>query len=118
MGHARRLQQARGLGEAEQIAHPAHDLAFDLDADVVADAGAHRSARARAVAMSIEDRRTPEWRARAASLDSGRLQYLTERRLREYSPADIGQLAVYLATATNVTGQAINVDGGMYRFVH
>ena len=57
----------------------------------VADAGAHRSDRARAVAMSIEDRRTPEWRARAASLDSGRLQYLTERRLREYSPADIGQ---------------------------
>jgi meso-butanediol dehydrogenase / (S,S)-butanediol dehydrogenase / diacetyl reductase len=32
---------------------------------------------------------------------------------RPQTPADIGTLAVYLATAENVTGQAINVDGGM-----
>jgi meso-butanediol dehydrogenase/(S,S)-butanediol dehydrogenase/diacetyl reductase len=32
---------------------------------------------------------------------------------RAQTPEDIGQLAVYLATARNVTGQAINVDGGM-----
>jgi meso-butanediol dehydrogenase/(S,S)-butanediol dehydrogenase/diacetyl reductase len=32
---------------------------------------------------------------------------------RPQTPEDIGQLAVYLATAANVTGQAINVDGGM-----
>jgi len=32
---------------------------------------------------------------------------------RPQSPDDIGQLAVYLALADNVTGQAINVDGGM-----
>ena len=32
---------------------------------------------------------------------------------RPQTPADIGALAVYLATADNVTGQAINVDGGM-----
>jgi len=32
---------------------------------------------------------------------------------RPQTPADIGQLAVYLASAPNVTGQAINVDGGM-----
>lgn len=32
---------------------------------------------------------------------------------RPQTPEDIGQLAVYLATAENVTGQAINVDGGM-----
>ena len=32
---------------------------------------------------------------------------------RPQTPADIGQLAVYLAAAENVTGQAINVDGGM-----
>ncbi len=31
---------------------------------------------------------------------------------RPQTPEDIGQLAVYLATAKNVTGQAINVDGG------
>jgi len=32
---------------------------------------------------------------------------------RPQTPEDIGALAVYLATANNVTGQAINVDGGM-----
>lgn len=32
---------------------------------------------------------------------------------RPQTPEDIGQLAVYLATAQNVTGQAINVDGGI-----
>ena len=32
---------------------------------------------------------------------------------RPQTPDDIGALAVYLATAPNVTGQAINVDGGM-----
>lgn len=32
---------------------------------------------------------------------------------RPQTPRDIGQLAVYLAVAENVTGQAINVDGGM-----
>ena len=32
---------------------------------------------------------------------------------RPQTPDDIGELAVYLATAENVTGQAINVDGGM-----
>jgi meso-butanediol dehydrogenase/(S,S)-butanediol dehydrogenase/diacetyl reductase len=31
---------------------------------------------------------------------------------RPQTPEDIGQLAVYLAHAKNVTGQAINVDGG------
>jgi meso-butanediol dehydrogenase/(S,S)-butanediol dehydrogenase/diacetyl reductase len=32
---------------------------------------------------------------------------------RPQTPEDIGQLAVYLASAQNVTGQAINVDGGV-----
>jgi meso-butanediol dehydrogenase/(S,S)-butanediol dehydrogenase/diacetyl reductase len=32
---------------------------------------------------------------------------------RPQTPADIGQAAVYLATAPNVTGQALNVDGGI-----
>jgi meso-butanediol dehydrogenase / (S,S)-butanediol dehydrogenase / diacetyl reductase len=32
---------------------------------------------------------------------------------RPQTPEDIGQLAVFLASASNVTGQAINVDGGM-----
>ncbi|MBW2154832.1 MAG: SDR family oxidoreductase, partial [Deltaproteobacteria bacterium] len=32
---------------------------------------------------------------------------------RPQTPEDIGKLAVYLATAENVTGQAINIDGGI-----
>ena len=32
---------------------------------------------------------------------------------RPQTPDDIGALAVYLAGAPNVTGQAINVDGGI-----
>ena len=32
---------------------------------------------------------------------------------RPQTPEDIGRAAVYLATAPNVTGQALNVDGGM-----
>ena len=32
---------------------------------------------------------------------------------RPQAPEDIGQLALYLTLAENVTGQAINVDGGM-----
>lgn len=32
---------------------------------------------------------------------------------RPQTPDDIGQLAVYLAAAENVTGQAMNVDGGV-----
>jgi meso-butanediol dehydrogenase/(S,S)-butanediol dehydrogenase/diacetyl reductase len=32
---------------------------------------------------------------------------------RPQTPEDIGQLAVYLALAENITGQAINLDGGM-----
>jgi meso-butanediol dehydrogenase/(S,S)-butanediol dehydrogenase/diacetyl reductase len=32
---------------------------------------------------------------------------------RPQTPEDVGELAVYLASAANVTGQAINLDGGM-----
>lgn len=32
---------------------------------------------------------------------------------RDQTPEDTGQLAVYFATNPNVTGQAVNVDGGM-----
>jgi meso-butanediol dehydrogenase / (S,S)-butanediol dehydrogenase / diacetyl reductase len=32
---------------------------------------------------------------------------------RPQTPEDMGQLAVYLATAENLTGQSINLDGGM-----
>ena len=50
----------------------------------------------------------------------GRLEQSWERYVRQLiplarpqTPEDIGRAAVYLATAPNVTGQALNVDGGI-----
>ena len=42
--------------------------------------------KARAVAMSIEDRRTDKWQQQAASLGDDRIRYLSGKRLRHYSP--------------------------------
>lgn len=50
--------------------------------------------KAQAVAMSIEDRRTPLWHETAASLGANRIQYLFNRRLGEYSREELGQFQV------------------------
>jgi hypothetical protein len=50
-----------------------------------------RGKKAQAVAMSIEDRRTPRWHETAASLEPNQIQYLFGRRLREYSPEELGR---------------------------
>jgi SAM-dependent methyltransferase len=50
--------------------------------------------KARAVAMSIEDRRTDKWRERAASLGNDRLRYLFGKRLRQYSPEELGKFQI------------------------
>ena len=50
-----------------------------------------RGKKAQAVAISIEDRRTPLWRENAASLGGNQIQYLFNRRLREYSLEELGQ---------------------------
>ena len=52
------------------------------------------SARARAVAMSIEDRRTDKWRQLAASLGDDRIRYLYGKRLRDYTPAELGKFQI------------------------
>ena len=57
--------------------------------------GADRHAKkAKAVAMSIEDRRTVQWHQTAASLGEGQIQYLFGKPLREYSTAELGQFQV------------------------
>src|SRR6185503_19992376 len=57
--------------------------------------GADRHAKkAKAVAMSIEDRRTVQWHQTAASLGEGQIQYLFGEPLREYSTAELVQLQV------------------------
>jgi hypothetical protein len=48
-------------------------------------------AKARAVGVSIEDRRTDKWKQQAASLGDDRLRYLSGRRLREYAPEELGK---------------------------
>lgn len=47
--------------------------------------------RARAVAMSVEDRRTPRWHQVAATLEPDQIQYVSGRRLSEYSSEELGQ---------------------------
>ena len=50
--------------------------------------------KARAVAMSIEDRRTERWRKRAASLGGERIRYLSGKRLRQYSRDEVGKFQI------------------------
>lgn len=50
-----------------------------------------RGKKARAVAISIEDRRSPLWQQTAAILEANHIQYLHGRRLREYSPEELGR---------------------------
>ncbi len=51
-------------------------------------------AKARAVAISIEDRRTDRWKQRAASLGDHRLRYLSGKRLRDYSREELGKFQI------------------------
>jgi hypothetical protein len=55
---------------------------------------ARRGKKARAVAMSIEDRRTPVWRQKAATLEADQIQYVYNRSLREYSREELGRFKV------------------------
>ena len=50
-----------------------------------------RGKKAQAIAISIEDRRTPRWHKTAASLEANQIQYLYGRRLREYSLEELGR---------------------------
>ncbi len=50
--------------------------------------------KARAVAMSVEDRRTDEWRQQAAIFGDDRIRYLTGKRLRNYSGEELGKFQI------------------------
>ena len=47
--------------------------------------------KARAVALSIEDRRTDKWREQAARVGDDRIRYLSGKRLRQYSVEELGK---------------------------
>ena len=50
--------------------------------------------RARAVAISIEDRRTDKWKRQAASLGGDRTRYLAGKRLSQYSRDELGKFQI------------------------
>jgi hypothetical protein len=50
-----------------------------------------RGNKARSVAISIEDRRTPAWHQTAASLEANQIQYLFGKRMGEYALEDLGK---------------------------
>ena len=50
--------------------------------------------KARAVAISIEDRRTDKWKEQAASFGDDRLRYLSGKRLRQYSLDELGKFQI------------------------
>jgi SAM-dependent methyltransferase len=51
-------------------------------------------AKASAVAISIEDRRTDKWKQQAAILGEHRLRYLAGKRLRQYSLEELGKFQI------------------------
>jgi hypothetical protein len=50
--------------------------------------------KVRAVAISIEDRRTAAWRRQAARLGDGRMQYLSGKHLQQYSSEELGKFQI------------------------
>jgi hypothetical protein len=46
------------------------------------------------VAISIEDRRTDDWKQQAARLGDDRIRYLSGKRLRQYSPEELGKFQI------------------------
>ncbi|MGH7871011.1 MAG: hypothetical protein ACREQO_02200 [Candidatus Binatia bacterium] len=50
--------------------------------------------KARAVAISIEDRRTDKWQQEAASLGDDHIRYLSGKRLRQYSSEELGKFQI------------------------
>jgi hypothetical protein len=55
---------------------------------------ARSGGKARAVAMSIEDRRTDKWRQEAASTGDSRIWYFSGKRLRQYSREELGKFQI------------------------
>jgi SAM-dependent methyltransferase len=70
------------------------DYYAPADEAAPAEKCARLAGRARAVAMSIEDRRTDKWQEQAASLGDGRIRYLSGKRLRHYSGEELGKFQI------------------------
>jgi hypothetical protein len=79
-----------GAGEGQAI------LDYYAPEDAAAPAVKCRGSgpRARAVAISIEDRRADNWKQQAARLGDDRIRYLFGKRLRQYSPEELGRFQI------------------------
>ena len=79
-----------GAGQAQAI------LDYYLPEDAAAPAEKCRGSgpTARAVAISIEDRRTDNWKQQVARLGGDRIRYLFGKRLRQYSPEELGKFQI------------------------
>ncbi|HEY1266763.1 MAG TPA: hypothetical protein VGH16_05865 [Candidatus Binatia bacterium] len=75
-----------GAGEGQAILDY-----YALDDDAAPQKCGRSIAKARAVAMSIEDRRTEKWRRLSAIFGGDRLSYLSGRRLKQYSGEELGK---------------------------
>jgi SAM-dependent methyltransferase len=75
-----------GSGEGRAIL----DYYAPQDSAAPAEKCARSRTKARAVAISIEDRRTDQWKEQAARLGDDRMRYLSGKRLREYSVEELG----------------------------
>jgi SAM-dependent methyltransferase len=74
---------------------PRYDLMREQTRDLMQVSSRERpGGKAQAVAMSIEDRRSPLWALEAARLGTNQIQYLSGKRLREYSLQELGQFRI------------------------
>src|SRR5262245_55175042 len=64
------------------------------DDSAPAEKCARSFSKARAVAMSIEDRQTDKWRQQAAIFGGDRIRYLSGKRLRDYSREELGKFQI------------------------
>ena len=62
--------------------------------DMTPDGKLRPGGKARAVAISIEDRRTAQWWQQVAVLGSDKIRYLHGKRLREYAREELGKFQV------------------------
>jgi hypothetical protein len=77
-----------GAGQAHAI------LDYYLPENAAAKKCGGSGSTARAVAISIEDRRTDNWKHQAARLGDDRIRYLFGKRLRQYSPEELGKFQI------------------------
>jgi SAM-dependent methyltransferase len=99
------------------------------DAAAPAERCAGSGGKVRAVAMSIEDRRTDKWRERAASLGHDRIRYLSGKSLRHYALEELGKFQIitdvfggftYTADLSRFVDKVLSmleVGGGFYTLV-